>query len=145
MTPDPTPVAGMTPLLPESLAPVTVIRTTAGLTLAATAIVADDSSMVTGWVEPVLVAWLDAGAGAIGRSSAPAAPSARTVPPEASTADSTAAARIVPPRPPRPPPLVVVAAAGVWLAAGSYQRSGVTGVLSSHERAHPARGSGAGV
>ena len=45
----------MTPWLPVLAAPVTVIRTTAGLTLAATAIVADDSSMVTGWMAPALV------------------------------------------------------------------------------------------
>ena len=35
--------------------PVTVIRTTAGLTLAATAMVAEDSSIVTGWTAPTFV------------------------------------------------------------------------------------------
>jgi hypothetical protein len=44
----------MTPRLVSTLA-LTVMRTTAGLTLAATAIVADDSSMVTGWVVPTFV------------------------------------------------------------------------------------------
>ena len=57
MTPEPTPVSGMTPALPALLEPVTVIRTTAGLTLAATAMVADDSLMATGWTVPTLVAW----------------------------------------------------------------------------------------
>ena len=109
-TPEPTPVAGMTPLLPASVLPVTVIRTTAGLTLAATAMVADDSSTVTGCVDPVVVAWVEAGAGAAGRSRAPAAPRARTVPPEARTAERSAAARTDPPRPPRFDSLVTVAA-----------------------------------
>src|SRR3954471_6844062 len=100
MTPDPTPVAGMTPLFPESDAPVTVMRTTAGLTLAATEIVADDSSMVTGCEAPAFVAWLDAGTGLPGWSGPPGARRARTVPPAASTADNSATARIEPPRPP---------------------------------------------
>ena len=57
MTPEPTPVGGMTPRLPVSFAPVTRILTTAGLTLVATAMVADDSSMATGWRAPALVDW----------------------------------------------------------------------------------------
>src|SRR3954468_21070566 len=80
MTPDPTPVGGMTPKLPVSDRPVMVMRTTAGLTADATAIVADDSSMATGWTAPALVAWDEVDTGA-GRSRAPAASSARTVPP----------------------------------------------------------------
>src|SRR6478752_2368227 len=48
MTPEPTPVAGMTPVLPWS-EPVTVILTTAGLTLDATAMVADCSSTGAVW------------------------------------------------------------------------------------------------
>src|SRR4051794_10060391 len=98
MTPDPTPVSGMTPLLPALVVPVTVIRTTAGLTLDATAIVADDSSMATGWTVPTLVACgtlADAGAG---RSSAPAAVSAATVPTDARTADRIDATTSEPPR-----------------------------------------------
>ena len=89
MTPDPTPVSGMTPLLPAFAVPVTVMRTTAGLTLAATAIVADDSSMATGWTVPTLVACGALAEAGAGRSSAPTADSAATVPTDASTADST--------------------------------------------------------
>jgi len=72
MTPEPTPVAGMTPRLPELVVPVTVIRTTAGLTFDATAMVADDSSMATGWTPATLVAWGAESDGATGRSRAPA-------------------------------------------------------------------------
>jgi hypothetical protein len=53
MTPEPTPVSGMTPWFGVDWL-LTVMRTTAGLTLAATAIVADDSSIVTGCVEPTV-------------------------------------------------------------------------------------------
>src|SRR5258705_10076036 len=95
MTPDPTPVGGMTPKLPVSDRPVTVIRTTAGLTADATAIVADDSSMATGWTAPALLPAGDV-ATAAGRSSAPTAPSARTVPPDARTAFRRVAATCVP-------------------------------------------------
>src|SRR5215211_4437410 len=62
MTPEPTPVCGMTPL-PVSAAPVTLILTTAGLTLEATAIVADCLSMLTGWVLAAVDACATAGAG----------------------------------------------------------------------------------
>src|SRR4051812_50185592 len=98
MTPEPTPVSGMTPWLVSTWL-LTVMRTTAGLTLDATAIVADDSSIVTGWVDPtVWPAGVVDEAGA-DRSSAPVAPSAKTVPPEARIADRTAAAPTVPPGP----------------------------------------------
>src|SRR4051794_11547991 len=144
MTPDPTPVSGMTPLLPALVVPVTVIRTTAGLTLDATAIVADDSSMATGWTVPTLVACgtlADAGAG---RSSAPAAVSAATVPTDARTADRIDATTSEPPR--RSERLGgTTASVGGGVGAGSYHRSGVTGPVSLHERAQSARGSGLGV
>src|SRR5919106_6281505 len=130
MTPEPTPVSGMIPLDVSTL-PLTVMRTTAGLALAATLIVADDSSMVTGWLLAptfVTVGVLDTGAG---RSSAPVALRATSVPPDASTADRIAAPRTVP-RPLRPlrVPLTVpwVTGAGETASAGSYQRSGVGGV-----------------
>src|SRR4249920_1391923 len=97
MTPEPTPVSGITPRSPPEL-PVTLIFTTAGLTLAATAMVADDSSMATGWTVPAFVACGNPRLDAAGRSSAPAAPSARTVPPDARTADNSDAARIEPGR-----------------------------------------------
>src|SRR5688572_29609261 len=100
MTPEPTPVSGMIPL-DVSTPPLTVIRTTAGLAFAATLIVADDSSIVTGWLlAPTFVAF-GVVETAAGRSSAPVALRATSVPPDASTADRSAAARTVP-RPPRP-------------------------------------------
>src|SRR5918993_4285823 len=125
MTPDPTPVGGMTPRLPVSEAPVTRIFTTAGLTVDATAIVADDSSRATGWTAPALDAWGEVAA-AVGRSRAPAALSARTVPPDARTAERSVAAMSEPvPRPSRRP-AAVAGAVGAGVGAGSYQRSGVT-------------------
>src|SRR5258708_4310060 len=121
MTPDPTPVGGMTPKLPVSDRPVTVIRTTAGLTADATAIVADDSSMAPGWTAPALLPAGDVSAAA-GRSSAPTAPSARTVPPDARTADRSVAATSEP-LPLRPRRTSEVAGAvGAGVGAGSYQR-----------------------
>src|SRR5436190_8907165 len=87
--------------LPVSAAPVTLIFTTAGLTFDATAIVADCSSMATGWTEPALDACATAGAGEMaGRSSAPAALSAITVPPAARMAESRDAAINGPAPPP---------------------------------------------
>ena len=74
----------------------------------------------------------------------PAAPSARTVPPEARTADRSGAARIGSASA-TPADSLVTVAAGTGATAGSYQRSGVTGGVSSHVRAQPERGSGAGV
>ena len=155
MTPEPTPVSGMTPWFVLTL-PVTVMRTTAGLTLAATAMVADDSSMVTGCVVPTV--WPagpveDAGAG---WSSAPVAPSAKTVPPDARTAERSAAARTVGPE----PRLVVRwtgATTGVGVeasaetapsgvvgvtGAGSYHRSGVAAGLSWRDQSGRASGVG---
>src|SRR5688572_21281585 len=134
MTPDPTPVSGMIPLLGSAL-PETVMRTTAGLTFDATSMVADCSSMVTGWLALTFVPLFATGAAA-GRSSTPVAESAATVPPEARIADRAAARTMEPvePRPARPAVVLVlaeVAATGVGDAAdvpgpGSYQRSGVT-------------------
>src|SRR6478735_309741 len=144
MTPDPTPVSGITPLLPAFAVPVTVMRTTAGLTLAATAIVADDSSMVTGWTVPTFVACGALAEAGAGRSSTPTADSAATVPTDASTAERTDASTNEPPLPPERFGVSTGAVDGV-AGAGSYQRSGVTGVLSLHERAQSARGSGLGV
>src|SRR6478752_1559942 len=144
MTPEPTPVSGMTPLLPSLVVPVTVIRTTAGLTFEATAIVADCSSIETGWRAPTLVPWATAAdVGAAGRSRAPAALNARTVPPDASTADRSAAASR------ELPPVLLrggtgTALAGTGVAAGSYHRSGVTGGVWSQDRAQSLRGSGLG-
>jgi hypothetical protein len=47
MTPEPTPVSGMIPFEVSTL-PLTSMRTTAGLAFAATLMVAEDSSIVTG-------------------------------------------------------------------------------------------------
>src|ERR671924_629034 len=89
MTPDPTPVSGICPPNAFVLTPSTVIRTTAGLTFAAAAMIADDSSIVTGCWAPtvVVVPLLDVGAG---RLSAPDALSARYMPPDAIVAARTA-------------------------------------------------------
>ncbi len=133
MTPEPTPVSGMIPLDVSTL-PLTLMRTTAGLAFAATLIVADDSSIVTGWLlapTVVVVGVVDTGAG---RSSAPVALSATSVPPDASTADRSAAPKTVP-SPLRPDFVPVTApcvtGVGDTLAAGSYQRSGVGGGAGS--------------
>ncbi len=153
MTPEPTPVSGMIPLLVSAL-PETVIRTTAGLTLDATSMVADCSSMVTGWLALTFVPLFETGAAPV-RSSAPVADRATTVPPEARIADS-AAARTTEPVELRPvrPAVVVVLVGGVATGvvdpadvtgAGSYQRSGVTaGASSGSWRVQTGRGSGAG-
>src|SRR5829696_6207506 len=96
MTPEPTPVLGMSaPNTPVSPPVVVVIFTTAGPAFAAASMTADDSSMVTGccalvcWFEPV-------GAEATWRSSAPVRSSRTAVPPAASTADSSEAVTTVP-------------------------------------------------
>src|SRR3982751_6574792 len=92
MTPEPIPVWGI--VLPSSFVflPSAVIRTTAGLTLAATSMIADDSSSVTGCRAPIAVAFeADAPAGVVVRLSAPDASRARNVPPEARTAPRIAA------------------------------------------------------
>src|SRR5215203_4641479 len=134
----------MTPRFPVSEAPVTRIFTTAGLTVDATAIVADDSSMATGWTAPAFDACGKTAAGA-GRSRAPAAFRASTVPPDARTADRSVAATSDPlPRPSRRV-AVVAGAVGAGVGAGSYQRSGVTGGASSQDLAHSERVSGVDV
>ena len=120
MTPEPTPLSGMIPRSPAPWIPLTVIRTTAGLMFAATAIVADDSSIDTGLTAPTLVPGVTDEAGRP-RSSDPVTPSARTVPPEARTAASSAAAT-TDPEPARF--WTVAGATGAAAGAGSYQRSG---------------------
>ena len=126
MTPEPTPVSGMTPRLPAFDVPVTVIRTTAGLTLAATAIVADDSSIATGWSVPTFVACgtLERCRAPVGRARRPRRARGRC-PAEARTADRSGAARTRPAA--RPRSTGVAGAVGAGVGAGSYQRSGVTG------------------
>src|SRR6478735_302649 len=143
MTPDPTPVEGMTPRSPLFALPVTVIRTTAGLTAAATAMVAEFSSMVTGLTAPTEVPVAVVVAPGSVRSRAPVAPSASTVPPDARTADSSATAMTGPPV--RRDVVGATATAGAGSAAGSYQRSGV-GVAggASYVRIQSGRASGVG-
>ena len=103
MTPDPTPVLGMSvPNTPVSPLPVVVvILTTAGPAFAAASMTADDSSMVTGTCAPVgcvAPAWVVVAV----RSSTPARSRTTTVPPAARTADSREAVTTVPtPAPPR--------------------------------------------
>src|SRR3954447_21936406 len=91
--PEPTPAAG-TPPNGSVEAPPVVILTTAGLSLAATSMTAEDSLMVTGCVPPVAVA-LPTDDDGTGRSNAPERSRTSTVPPEATTADSSEAATIV--------------------------------------------------
>ncbi len=75
MIPEPMPSAG-SEVGSEVSVPVVTIRTTAGLTLAATAMIADDSSILIGC--GTLTAWPDGpDATAAGRSSAPVARSVR--------------------------------------------------------------------
>src|SRR5688500_16860738 len=129
--------------------PPVVIRTTAGLTAAATSMVAELSVMgrlVAPTVVPVGPAWTTAG-----RSSTPLARRARTVPLEASTADRTDAARRVarPPRPDLPESLVAGRTGAVatvpGTTAGSYQRSGVVaGSMPPSCRDQSVRGSAGG-
>ena len=114
MTPEPMPSVGTFPN-GSLLWPSTVILTTAGLTLAATSITADDSSIVTGVVSPVVVP-RPVVAGATVRSKAPLRSSTTTVPLEASTADSMDAARIVPT--PGPPRRRGWAGPGTWTGGG---------------------------
>ena len=100
ITPEPTPGAPAIGSVPD---PWVSILTTAGPTLAAASMIADDSSMVTGSWEPVCCtpATEDAGAG---RSKAPAWSSTNTVPPDARTADRAETVTIVAiPVPPRRP------------------------------------------
>ena len=151
MTPDPTPVSGMMPFEVSTLALV-VMRTTAGLTAAATSIVAEFSSTVTGTLLAPTVVPVGAGLGHAGRSRLPVARRASTVPPEARTAErsgrgedgaDTAAA------PDAAGSRVPVATGAVATApgttAGSYQRSGVGAASGSPSwRDQSVRGSGGG-
>src|SRR5688572_21859838 len=120
----------MTPFDVSTLEPV-VIRTTAGLTAAATSMVAEFSLMVRGWLLAPIVVPVGPTCTVAERSSTPVARRASTVPPEARTADSRDATRSVPipPRPDRPVSLpaglTVVVGTDPATAAGSYQRSGV--------------------
>src|SRR5688572_13703282 len=121
------------------------MRTTAGLADAATSMMADDSSMVTGWRE---VTFWPTGeeAGWPCCSKAPVAFSANTVPPEARTAASRAAPTTVPVPAPRRGRSAGTVAVAVGVA-GSYQRSWVgcsAGADQAARCAHSERGSGDG-
>ena len=110
-------------MVPNSVValPLVVILTTAGPALAATSMIAESSSMVTGWrAETVAPTGEEAGWACC--SKAPVALSATTVPPDARAAASSAAPTTVPAPLPRRgrSGVTVVAGAGV---AGSYQRS----------------------
>ena len=107
--------------------------------------VADDSSMATGWRRP--------GVGRLGRWPAPAPSAGRGRRPRRAPgpcrprrAPPPAARRRGSSRPGRPTAVRdrQSPATGAGAGAGSYQRSGVTGGVSSHERAQSARGSGRG-
>src|SRR3954451_19185023 len=127
MIPEPTPVSGiedpnwLLAWLDE------VIWTTAGPTFSATCVTAELSLIVSGWLEEVFVpaATLAAGLG-VTRFSAPVAPSAASVPPDARTAEIRLAARIVPrPMPLRRRSATTGAVTAGEAGAGSNQRSGV--------------------
>src|SRR5690349_20833567 len=126
MTPEPTPVAGMIPV-DVSTSLFVVMRTTPGLAADATSMVAEDSSIVTGWLFAATVEPVGEVAGRTVRLSAPLAVSAATVPPEARTAARSAAPTIVPVPPRLVAGLTAAVATGAVAAAeaGSYQRSGV--------------------
>src|SRR5512143_385589 len=136
MTPEPTPVSGTVPPNGSVVTPVAVIRTTAGLTFAAALTTAEESSTGIGPCVEGTTGWLAAGLPV--RSSAPVPSRTRTVPPEASTAESRAAARIVPaPGPPRPVPR--------FGDTGPIDATGCTaGTGSSVGEAHAGRCSGIG-
>ncbi len=123
--------------------PVAVMRTTAGLTLAAALTTADESSMAIG-----LGVWPAAGLRApdpAGRFSAPVPSRMRTVPPEASTADSRAAPRIRPsPSGPVLPLAVTAGGDGFTGSAGAIAAGAVSLGSSQAERVHSGRGSGGG-
>src|SRR4051794_9518566 len=92
MTPEPIPVCGIVLPSPLVFVPSAVIRTTAGLTLAATAMIAGDSSSVTRCPAPTgVLPGAVVPTGVVDRLSAPDAFSARKVPPEARMAASSAA------------------------------------------------------
>ena len=95
ITPEPTPRSGIVPPNWSVALPSTKIRTTAGPTFAAASMTADDSSIVTGWREPVVIAGLLFAPVATG-SSAPLPLRARTVPPEARTAERIEATTMLP-------------------------------------------------
>src|SRR5262245_32793383 len=88
------PVSGSAPPSPSAEVPLAVIRTTAGLTLAAAFTTAEESSMT---MVP-LVGRLPApdAPGAAWRTSAPVDWRSTTVPPDASTADRTDTATMLP-------------------------------------------------
>src|SRR5690242_13966217 len=97
MTPEPTPVAGMS--VPNGLvsppAVVVVILTTAGPAVAAASMTADDSSIVTGCC--ALVCWVEPdGVVVTVRVMAPVCSRTATVPPAARIADRSDAVTIVP-------------------------------------------------
>ncbi len=121
------------------------MRTTAGLTLAATSMVAEDSSRVTGLTVPALLPWPVVGTiavvaievagraeredGAAGREDGGQQRDGQDRP------DARSASAEV--------ELVVAAVTGT-AGAGSYQRSGVGGTAPSIDRVHSGRASGDG-
>jgi hypothetical protein len=137
MTPEPTPVSGTVPPSGSVVTPLAVMRTTAGLTFAAAVTTAEESSMATG--APLDC---DSGppldAGPMGWFRAPVPSRTSTVPPDASTADSSAAPRIVP-RPVEPRLGSRTGVAGPVGVTGSTAGSG-----SSEGDAHAGRCSGTG-
>ena len=118
MKPEPTPSDGTVPN-GSVVVPSVVIFTTAGPTLAAASMTAEDSLMVTGWVP---VVWpLPMPDVCAGRLKTPCWPSTATVPPEARTADRADATITVPTPAPRRwrDGLRSIGAAGRGTAAGS--------------------------
>src|SRR5690242_11695835 len=95
MKPEPTPVSGTAPS-GSVVVPAVVIFTTAGLSLAATSMTADDSLIETGcWLLPIVLPEPTVEVGT-GLSNAPARSRTSTVPVDATTADRSEAAMTVP-------------------------------------------------
>ena len=123
--------------------PVTVIRTTAGLTLAATSMVADDSSIVTGLTAPTFVPGptTEAGSGPVERAGdaerEDGAAGGEDRRQQRCRDDASPCRRRLARTRPR--------LTGPGAGAGSYQRSGVeVGAGVSYVRIHSGRGSGVG-
>src|SRR4051812_1155708 len=145
MTPDPTPVVGIVSPIESVLVPSTVMRTTAGVTFAATSMIADDSSSVTGCFAPTVVPVVVAAGIGVWRSSAPDAFNARNVPPEPRTPARIAARMTCPSGDERVPRGATATVSG--RAVGCDQATRSLGVGSDHDelgRDQSARGSGVG-
>src|SRR3954454_18064425 len=144
MIPEPTPVVGMVSPIASVLVPSTVIRTTAGVTLAATSMIADDSSSVTGCLAPSVVPVVVAAGSVAWRSSAPDAFRARNVPPDPRTPARIAARMTCPSGDVRRPRGATATVSGRAVGCDQATRSLVGSDQDELGRDQSARGSGVG-